>query len=34
MLLQAVHKHALLIELLKDSKGHYHLADDCLKGTS
>ena len=32
MVLQAAHKHALLIALLKDSKGQYHLAKDSFRG--
>lgn len=32
MVLQAAHKHALLIVLLKDSKGQYHLAKDSFRG--
>lgn len=32
MVLQALHKHALLIALLKDSKGQYHLAKDSFRG--
>lgn len=32
MVLQGLHKHALLITLLKDSKGQYHLAKDSFRG--
>lgn len=32
MVLQAAHEHALLIALLKDSKGQYHLAKDSFRG--
>jgi len=32
MVLQATHKHALLIAPLKDSKGQYHLEKDSFRG--
>ncbi len=32
MVLQAMHKHALLIALLKDAKGQYHLVKGSFRG--